>query len=152
MLIIMGILKQNRSPFGRNIVVDPLRRNVGHNHQSECSRLWNFGFMRNIFSWAICHTMQQSLVMPMLLCFGIQTRSSRKNDAPVHKSRKTIDAIRGCGFESLSNYFLFRILKKYLRGHQFSSDGVLKDVLSQWSKEQDKDFSFSVYGIIGKLQ
>lgn len=68
----------------------------------------------------------------------------------------------GCGVEKLnyssyspdlapSNYLLFRNLKKYLREHQFSSDGAHKDVLTQWRKEQDKYFSFSqIYSLSEK--
>jgi histone-lysine N-methyltransferase SETMAR len=55
------------------------------------------------------------------------------DNAPVHMSAKSQAAIQQCGFQQLnhppyspdlapSDYFLFRVMKKFLRGKRFSSD------------------------------
>uniref|UniRef100_A0A3B3QZ08 Tc1-like transposase DDE domain-containing protein n=1 Tax=Paramormyrops kingsleyae TaxID=1676925 RepID=A0A3B3QZ08_9TELE len=68
------------------------------------------------------------------------------SNAPVHVSRQT--AIRECGLQQLnhppytpdlapSDYFLFRVLMKSLRGQQFSNDKDvmgLKSLQEKWMK------------------
>jgi len=74
------------------------------------------------------------------------------DNAPVHRSAKPQAAIRQCGFQQLnhppyspdlapSDYFLFRVMKKFLRGKRFSSDEV-KEEDTTWFEEQPKDFFF----------
>jgi len=68
-------------------------------------------------------------------------------------SAKSQAAIRQCGFQqlnhppyspdlALSDYFLFRDMKKFLRGKRFSSDEEVKEVVTTWFEEQSKDFFF----------
>jgi histone-lysine N-methyltransferase SETMAR len=72
------------------------------------------------------------------------------DNAPVHMSAKSQAAIRQCGFQQLnhlpyspdlapSDYFLFRVMKKSLRGKRFSSDEEVEAVTT-WFEEQPKDF------------
>jgi histone-lysine N-methyltransferase SETMAR len=73
------------------------------------------------------------------------------DNAPVHMSAKSQAAIRQCGFQQLnhppyspdlgpSDYFLFRVMKKFLRGKLFSSDEEVKEAVTTWLEEQSKDF------------
>ena len=63
------------------------------------------------------------------------------NNAPAHKAKVAMAALRDCGFEQLdhppysldlapSDYYLFRILKRHLWGKRFAEDD---DVKSKWS-------------------
>jgi histone-lysine N-methyltransferase SETMAR len=69
-------------------------------------------------------------------------------------SEKSQVAIRQCGFQQLihppyspdlapSDYFLFRVMKKFLRGKRFSSDEEVQVAVTTWFEEQSKDFFFS---------
>ena len=73
------------------------------------------------------------------------------DNAPVHMSAKSQAAIRQCGFQKLnhptyspdlapSDYFLFRVMKKFLRGKRFSSDEEVKEAVTTWFEQQSKDF------------
>jgi histone-lysine N-methyltransferase SETMAR len=75
------------------------------------------------------------------------------DNAPVHMSSKSQAAVRQCGFQQLSHppyspdqapsdYFLFRVLKNFLRGKRFSSDEEVKEAVTTWFEEQSKDFFF----------
>ena len=75
------------------------------------------------------------------------------DNAPVHMSAKSQAAIQQCGFQQLnhppyspdlapSDYFLFRVMKKFLRGKRFSSDEEVKEAVTTWFEEQTKDFFF----------
>jgi len=66
-------------------------------------------------------------------------------------SAKSQAAIRQCGFQQLnhppysldlapSDYFLFQVMKKVLRGKRFSSDEEVKEAVTTWFEEQSKDF------------
>src|SRR5215470_16123851 len=68
-------------------------------------------------------------------------------------SAKAQAAIQQCGFQQLnhppyspdlapSDYFLFRGMKKFLRGKRFSSDEEVKEAVTTWFEEQSKDFFF----------
>jgi hypothetical protein len=41
-----------------------------------------------------------------------------------------------------SDYFLFRVMKKFLWGKRFSSDEEVKEAVTTWFAEQSKDFFF----------
>ena len=73
------------------------------------------------------------------------------DNVPVHMSAKSQAAIRQCGFQQLNyppyspdlaplDYFLFRVMKKFLRGKRFSSDEEVKETVMTWFEEQSKDF------------
>lgn len=73
------------------------------------------------------------------------------DNAPVHMCEKAQTAIRDCGFQQLnhppyspdlapSDYFLFRNLKKFLRGKFFSSDEQVKEAVSDWFGDHEKEF------------
>jgi len=73
------------------------------------------------------------------------------DNTPVHMSAKSQAAIWQCGFQQLihppyspdlapSNYFLFRVMKKFLRVKRFSSDEEVKEAVTTWFEEQSKDF------------
>ena len=75
------------------------------------------------------------------------------DNVPVHMSAKSQAVIWQCGFQQLnyppyspdlspSDYFLFRIMKKFLRGKRFSSDEEVKEAVTTWFEEQSKDFFF----------
>jgi len=75
------------------------------------------------------------------------------DNAPVHMSAKSQAAILQCGFQQLnhppdspdlapSDYFLFRVIKKFLRGKRFSSDEEVKEAVTTWFEEQSKIFFF----------
>ena len=75
------------------------------------------------------------------------------DNAPVHISAKSQAAIRQCGFQQLnhppyspdlapSDYFLFRVIKKFLRGKRFSGDEEVKESITTWFEEQSKTFFF----------
>jgi hypothetical protein len=38
-----------------------------------------------------------------------------------------------------SDYFLFRVTKKFLQGKRFSSDEEVKEAVATWFEEQSKD-------------
>ena len=70
-------------------------------------------------------------------------------NAPLHMSAKSQAAIWQCGFQQLnhpphspdlapSDYFLFRVVKKFLRGKQFSSEEEVKEAVKTWFEEQSK--------------
>ena len=69
-------------------------------------------------------------------------------------SAKSQATIQQCGFQQLnhppyspdlapSDYFLFRVMKKFLRAKRFSSDEEVKEAVTTWLEEQSKDFFFS---------
>ena len=73
------------------------------------------------------------------------------DNAPVHMSAKSQAAIWQCGFQQLnhppycpelapSDYFLFRVIQKFLRSKRFSSDEEVKEAVTTWFEEQSKDF------------
>ena len=75
------------------------------------------------------------------------------DNAPVHLSAKSQAAIRQCGFQQLNHppyspdlapldYFLFRVMKTFLRGKRFSSDEKVKEAVMTWFEEQSNDFFF----------
>jgi histone-lysine N-methyltransferase SETMAR len=75
------------------------------------------------------------------------------DNVPVHMSAKSQAAIRQCGFQqlnhppyspdlALSDYFLFRVMKKFLQGKRFSSDEEVKEAVTTWFEEQSKEFFF----------
>ena len=75
------------------------------------------------------------------------------DNAPVHMSAKSQAAIQQCGFQQLnhppyspdlapSDYFLFRVMKEFLRSKRFSSDEEVKEPVTTWFEEQPKDFFF----------
>ena len=68
-------------------------------------------------------------------------------------SAKSQAAIRQCGFQQLnhplycpdlapSDYFLFRVTKKFLWGKRFSSDEEVKEAVTTCFEEQSKYFFF----------
>jgi len=68
-------------------------------------------------------------------------------------SAKSQAAIRQCGFQQLNHppyspdlapldYFLFRVMKKYLWGKRFSRDEEVKEAVMTWFEEQSKEFFF----------
>ena len=70
------------------------------------------------------------------------------DNPPAHKSRTSRAAIRKCGFVELNHppynpdlapcdYFLFRNLKKFLRGQQISDDNAVKKVVTENFDTQD---------------
>jgi len=73
------------------------------------------------------------------------------DNAPVHKAKKVQVAIAECGFQemnhppyspnlALCNYFLFRHLKKHLRGRRFSSDTDIQADVTSWLEGRDSGF------------
>ena len=75
------------------------------------------------------------------------------DDASLHMSAKSQAAIRQCGFQQLnhphyspdiapSDYFLFLVMKKFLRSKRFSNDEEVKDAVTTWFEEQPKDYFF----------
>jgi len=76
-----------------------------------------------------------------------------RDNVPVHMSAKSQAAIQQCGFQQLnhphyiqdlapSDYFLFWVMKKFLRSKRFSSDEEVKEAVTTWFEEQSKDFFF----------
>jgi histone-lysine N-methyltransferase SETMAR len=74
-----------------------------------------------------------------------------QDNAPVYMSAKSQAVIQQCGFQQLnhppyspdlapSDYFLFRVTKKFLRVKRFSSDEEIKEAVTTWFEEQSKDF------------
>ena len=75
------------------------------------------------------------------------------DNAPVHKSAKSQAAIRQCGFQQLNHppysldlappdYFLFEVMKIFLRGKQFSSNEEVRETVTTLFEEQLKDIFF----------
>lgn len=75
------------------------------------------------------------------------------DNAPVHKARVAQAALKDCGFEQLnhppyspdlapSDFYLFRNLKKYLRGRRFRDDEELKEETEAWFAGQEETFFF----------
>ena len=75
------------------------------------------------------------------------------DNAPVQMSAKSHAAIQQCGFQQLnhppyspdlapSDYFLFRVMKKFLRSKRLSSDEEVEEAVTTWFEEQSKDFFF----------
>lgn len=73
------------------------------------------------------------------------------DNAPVHKSKVAATAIRECGFMELnhpayspdlapSDFFLFRNLKKHLRGKRYGSDQEVKGAVEAHFQAQDRSF------------
>jgi len=69
--------------------------------------------------------------------------------APVHEAKKVQTAIAECGFQEMSHppydlaprdFFLFRHLKKHLRGRRFSSDTDIQVDVTSWLEGQDSSF------------
>ena len=80
-------------------------------------------------------------------------------NAPVHKSAKSQAAIQQCGFQQLnhppyssdlspSDYFLFRVMKKFLRGKRFSSDEKSRRRSRSGLKSSQKIFFFQGYKVV----
>jgi len=75
------------------------------------------------------------------------------DNVPVPMSAKSQATIQQCGFQQLnhppyiqdlapSDYFLFRVMRKFLRSKRFSSDEEVKQAVTTWFEEQSKDFFF----------
>ena len=75
------------------------------------------------------------------------------DSAPAHKSVIAQQTIRDCGFIQLghpayspglapSDYYLFRHLKKFLRGIRFKDDEAVKGVVNVWLEGQSAHFYF----------
>jgi histone-lysine N-methyltransferase SETMAR len=73
------------------------------------------------------------------------------DNAPAHSAKIAQAAIKECNFQQLrhppyspdlapSDFYLFRLLKKNLRGRRFSSDEEVKGAAEAWLKGQSKDF------------
>jgi len=73
------------------------------------------------------------------------------DNAPLHMSAKSQAAIRQCEFQQLyhphyspdlapSDYFLFQVMKIFLRGKRLSSDEEVKEAVATLFEEQSKDF------------
>ena len=73
------------------------------------------------------------------------------DNAPAHAARVAQAAIRNCGFEQLnhppyspdlapSDFYLFRLLKKELRGKRFRDDNELKATTEGWLESQEENF------------
>lgn len=73
------------------------------------------------------------------------------DNAPAHTSQVAQAAIRNCGFEQLnhppyspdlapSDYYLFRHLKKQLRGKRFEDDKELKSATEHWLESVGENF------------
>lgn len=73
------------------------------------------------------------------------------DNARVHTAHTTQAVIRECRFEVLdhppyspdmapSDYYLFRHLKKFLRGKYFEDDGAVADAADQWFSDQTLEF------------
>ena len=73
------------------------------------------------------------------------------DNAPVRMSAKSQAAIQQCVFQQLnhppfsphlspSDYFLFRVMKKFLPGKRFSGDEEVKEAVTTWFEEQSKNF------------
>jgi len=73
------------------------------------------------------------------------------DNAPVHKSLKAAAAVRECGFQELSHppyspdlapsdFYLFRLLKKNLRGRRFADNEEVKCAVFDFFAEQEKEF------------
>jgi len=73
------------------------------------------------------------------------------DNAPVHKAENVQTAIAECGFQEMNHplyspdlapcdYFLFRHLKKHLRGRRFSSDTDIQVDVTSWLEGQDSGF------------
>jgi len=88
------------------------------------------------------------------LCVSSQQACCYLHDnAPVHMSAKSQAAIQQCGFQQLnhppyipdlapSEFFLFWVMKKFLRGKRFSSDEEVQEAVTTWFEEQSKDLFF----------
>ena len=75
------------------------------------------------------------------------------DNAPVHKAKVAHDALHACGFEELrhppyspdlapSDYYLFRHLKKHLRGTRFLDIEELQWETEAWFRGQPQQFYF----------
>jgi len=73
------------------------------------------------------------------------------DNAPVHKAKKAQAAIAECGFQEMNHppysadlapcdYFLFRHLKKHLRGRRLSTDVDIQVDVTSWLEGQDSCF------------
>jgi len=73
------------------------------------------------------------------------------DNASVHKAKKAQTAIAECGFHEMNHppyspylapcdYFLFRHLKKHLRGRRFSSDTDVQADVTSWLEGKDSGF------------
>ena len=73
------------------------------------------------------------------------------DNAPAHGARVAQAAIRDCGFEQLNNppyspdlapsdFYLFRLLKKELRGKRFKEGDDLKLATEQWLESREENF------------
>lgn len=74
-----------------------------------------------------------------------------QDNAPAHSSQIAVNAATRNGFELLphpayspdmapSDFFLFRHLKKYLRGRRYGSDEELKSAVEAWCSAQNSEF------------
>jgi len=73
------------------------------------------------------------------------------DNAPVHKTKKVQTAIAECGIQEMNHpphspdlapcdYFLFRYLKKHLRGRRLSTDVEIQVDVTSWLGGQDSGF------------
>ena len=76
------------------------------------------------------------------------------DNAPVHNAKKVQTAIAESGFHEMNHppyspdlapcdYFLFRHLKKHLRGRRFSSDTDIRVDVRSWLEGQDFSVNFA---------
>lgn len=86
------------------------------------------------------------------------------DNAPVHKASVVRDSLKKLNFEELNHppyspdlapcdYFLFRNLKKRLRGQRFSDDEEAKLEVDAFFDSKDKDFYYNgLYTLISKCK
>lgn len=76
-----------------------------------------------------------------------------QDNAPAHKSHVAMSALRDCGFEVLSHppyspdlapsdYFLFRNLKRELKGKRFSSNEEVQAAVTEYFESKDSNWFF----------
>ncbi len=85
------------------------------------------------------------------------------DNAPAHTSGVAQVAILDGGFERLnhsayssdlipSDFYLFRLLKKHLRGRRFRDDNELKSTTEDWLESREKIFFKGYPGVGGQME
>ena len=73
------------------------------------------------------------------------------DNAPVHTSEFSTEVVKGCGLTALthppyspdlapSDFYLFKHLKKHLRGNRFNTKDDLKEAVTNWLHEKPSEF------------
>ena len=120
-----------------------------------------FGITTVLWWWILLIKILRSIQNIMWICYKLQEKKEESQEllhdnAPIHSSRETQLAIENLGKKPLdhpayspdltpSDFYVFRLLKKHLRGKQFGDMDNLKATVEEFFNTQKPSFFQSAF-------